>query len=121
MFFPFYRITSGAVSHNSPLTSKLAYSVTCLTSPLVWLMAIRILCRSQNKLMRIEEMFQQVRVLAAPPEDQGSIPSTHAVAHDHLYDSSSSGSDGSFQASSPVYTWCADIQTKNKTKQNLKK
>lgn len=30
-------------------------------------------------------MAQQLRTLAAFPEDLGSVPSTHVVAHNHLF------------------------------------
>ena len=36
------------------------------------------------KIIRAGEMSQQLRALAAFPEDPGSIPSTHMVAHSHL-------------------------------------
>jgi hypothetical protein len=35
-------------------------------------------------LLEAEEMTQQLRALAAFPEDLGSTPSTHMEAHNHL-------------------------------------
>lgn len=35
-------------------------------------------------LKKLKDMCQQLRVLAAPVEDLGLIPSTHMVAHNHL-------------------------------------
>jgi hypothetical protein len=37
-----------------------------------------------EKILGAEEMAQQLRALAALPEDLGSIPSTHMVAHNCL-------------------------------------
>jgi hypothetical protein len=34
------------------------------------------------------EMIQQIRALVVLPDDLGSIPSTHTVAHNHTYSSS---------------------------------
>jgi hypothetical protein len=38
----------------------------------------------EKDVVRAGEMAQQLRALAALPEDQSSIPSNHMVAHNHL-------------------------------------